>query len=217
MFVFYKPIKDGWWVKTISNYCKPIWNRCSEQGCIAWIKETCRGKIINFDYIKIPQEEINFWLYDFFWKVWDPEKEQYLDKQAFYFDWEKIVEGGSLVSDEDYKNWKFKKELKKINKWFDEEIEKYTTKYPIYEKMTWPIKQREAEIVANWWKSEYLENLVKDKLKTMDWYSEEEINNILQDKVKDFANLILQKAKEYAIMYSDLEAEKDKRIQELKL
>jgi len=107
-------------------------------------------------------------------------------------------------------------EIQKINKRFDDTIEEYTAKYPIYEKMTWAIKQQEAQKVMNWETSSYLEDLVRKRLQ-VEGKTDDEINEILQDEVKKFAEIILEKAKEYADLYSKLEAEKDKKIQELKM
>jgi len=94
----------------------------------------------------------------------------------------------------------FEYKLNKVNTQFDRTIKNYIKQYPEMEVQTWAIKLAEAEKVIAWWTSEYLAQLAKDK-----WVDVEEL-----------ANKIKIKADEYNAMYSKLEAEKDKKIWELK-
>lgn len=200
MFVFYRPIKDWNWIKTISNFCEPLWNRCNEKGCITWIKDIHKEKLVNFKYEEIKEKEINFWLFDIFWKYFNFEKEQETWNQTWYFENSKFKENYKIIDLEKYKQWKFKKELEKINKWFDETIKNYIKTYPEMEVQTWGIKLAEAEKVLAWQDSPYLQQLAQDK-----WLD-----------VNELAKKIKAKADVYNAMYSKLEAEKDKQIKDLK-
>ncbi len=101
---------------------------------------------------------------------------------------------------EEYKQKMLEEEIQKINKCFDKTIKDYIKAYPEMEVETWETKRVEAEKVLAWQESEYLNKLAEAK----------------GVDVKELAKKIKEKADAYADMYTKLEAEKDKKIEELK-
>ena len=116
-----------------------------------------------------------------------------LQNWCLYKDWK-------IIETKEYKQKMLEEWIQKINEWFNKTIKDYIKDYPEMEVETWETKRIEAEKVLAWQASEYLNKLAEAK----------------GVDIKELAQKIKEKADTYADMYTKLEAEKDKKIEELR-
>jgi len=127
--------------------------------------------------------------------------EEKITKKSMDFD--EIIEWFfDLTKQYIYENWQvlekqktIQEQINEINEEFRKSINQFTAWYTQVEIDSWGQKVKEAEIVINWWSSEFLQALC------ITWETE-----------IDLANKILQKARDYSLAYAQAEKIKREKI-----